>query len=686
MNSKKRCENLQLQKYLTNSNGITLTVLAITIIVMIILVGVILVASVQENGIIARATEAVIESERVEIEELIRLSTVFPRQAAQETYKRIDMMETANAIVSNLTQAKYTVLTKEGNKAERGKDIYNEGEESFHLNIQGKRAKYTGLITKYGLENGLTTVDEFEKIEDPGSEPVPPPEPPAQSDLKIRAYPLIVEGQPVVSTDGKLLVLVGTLGGEFIEEQEAINYVNNKILGNNDTVSLEELDVRLYNMYITEVDNESGVSYPAIQNFEELKALAETEGYVLSENPANDIFLFLACSYYSEKNIGDITKMIKNISDFVCLYRYSTGLGIGETLEYELYAGIKGNELEPVTEQSFVGWAYEESLNLPAGVYTLTVLDRNQDYDIKMIIDGKEAITTVNTTAEWEEPEEPIQGRYVKYDSDEDGDYNDEIMFRILYLDNEDFNEDGEGDGYGGQIIADEVLRVGEIYLGYKDDTIPKNIPDVDGSSSYGTSNFDKAVYSYNNLFDNLNNKCKEALDSLAGDGNALSSGITTRIRNASVSSIDLEDTTNYVNSIGYDFFVNKGYSGKIKRAHWSNSIFDIDHKKCDYYRINKYDLENTPTNADYWLIHRGDYSIAYTFTASNAFFSVSSGKAGEKDILKISNGKGPEYLEVSPCGVRPIVVLEPGVLQNAIDNNQGEGTVENPYLLTKIK
>ena len=189
MNSKKRCENLQLQKYLTNSNGITLTVLAITIIVMIILVGVILVASVQENGIIARATEAVIETERVEIEEIIRLSTVFPRQASPETYKRIDMMETANAIVSNLTQAKYTVLTKEGNKAERGKDIYNEGEESFHLNIQGKRAKYTGLITKYGLENGLTTVDEFEKIEDPGSEPVPPPEPPAQSDLKIRAYP-----------------------------------------------------------------------------------------------------------------------------------------------------------------------------------------------------------------------------------------------------------------------------------------------------------------------------------------------------------------------------------------------------------------------------------------------------------------------------------------------------------------
>lgn len=141
--------------------GITLTALVITIIVMLVLVGVIIVASVAENGIIDRATEAIEKNEKEEIQEIINVSMVYKPTAAESANSYLDMKETADAIVKNLAKANYQVITSTGTVAKEGKDIYTAG-ESFDLNIKGKKANYTGVITKKGLEEDLQTLEKNE--------------------------------------------------------------------------------------------------------------------------------------------------------------------------------------------------------------------------------------------------------------------------------------------------------------------------------------------------------------------------------------------------------------------------------------------------------------------------------------------------------------------------------------------
>ena len=68
-----------------------------------------------------------------------------------------------------------------------------------------------------------------------------------------------------------------------------------------------------------------------------------------------------------------------------------------------------------------------------------------------------------------------------------------------------------------------------------------------------------------------------------------------------------------------------------------------------------------------------------------NAYVNGADGTSGRAKLFEITNGTGAKAENVSPCGVRPIVVLEYGVLKKAIDNNQGTGTKDDPYILTKI-
>ena len=110
-----------------------------------------------------------------------------------------------------------------------------------------------------------------------------------------------------------------------------------------------------------------------------------------------------------------------------------------------------------------------------------------------------------------------------------------------------------------------------------------------------------------------------------------------------------------------------------------------MEHKTCDYNKIRKNKIATTPSGTNYWLTHRGLYTMTWYVELTNAYANGSTGNAAEAMLFKITNGGGPEFFEINPCGVRPIVVLEYGVLKKSMDNNKGTGTKDDPYILTKI-
>ena len=147
-----------------NKKGITLVSLIITILVMLILTAVIITTAISENGIIDRAENALIEKERSEIEELVKMSYVFKTTASQTTYAYLDLEETADAIYGNLTSNGFTVKTEEGEEATSGTDIYNPEDTSIELNVKGKTGEFEGKIIQTGLEDEIKVKEVSTKI------------------------------------------------------------------------------------------------------------------------------------------------------------------------------------------------------------------------------------------------------------------------------------------------------------------------------------------------------------------------------------------------------------------------------------------------------------------------------------------------------------------------------------------
>ena len=100
-------------------------------------------------------------------------------------------------------------------------------------------------------------------------------------------------------------------------------YVNKKMLGSDEVITLEELDVRLYNKGI----EDGKYTGEKAESFEDLKDLiGKEENIEFGNDPANEIFLILQGLYSNEA--------ITNISDAVCCYKYASTSagGMGETL------------------------------------------------------------------------------------------------------------------------------------------------------------------------------------------------------------------------------------------------------------------------------------------------------------------------------------------------------------------
>ena len=333
---------------------------------------------------------------------------------------------------------------------------------------------------------------------------------------------------------------------------------------------------------------------------------------------------------------SEVFKMLcegSSIQEFVCRYIYAIAdieINInGEKSEYEIL--------------------YEDH-------EILFYVNGNGSYNVQVEADGLMATKVVEVNSG------NVLGRYVKYDSDGDGSLDDELMYRVLYVENE------LGEGYGAQIVTTEVLEQDRVILGYRDPTIPEEAV-TDDFNGDGDLNLEKAIYSYNNAVKTLNEKCASLVTQREG--------ITYGVRSiGSDPKNPMKNTDKYLYEsdipeyeIGKDTWF-KDYNGVIKTE---TNNQDRNYQYCE--TLDKY----------YWIanirntINVGGnvVSIEYKKTGKNTFGS------GEYQAIIIdfwnNNAFSHNDTEDNAKGVRPVVMLIPGVLTNAT----GKGTVEDPLILT---
>ena len=176
-----------------------------------------------------------------------------------------------------------------------------------------------------------------------------------------------------------------------------------------------------------------------------------------------------------------------------------TVLEFGCTTIEEWAAEMMGLEYEAQTKKLIInGKEITEGVAWRENTATYSI-EENGTYEIQLKLDDKIAMSSIEINNILEHV-----GKYVKYDSDNDGSIEDEIMYRVLY-------DEGElGESQGAQIISEDVIGGIEVTFGVSDPTIDEsNLVDIDGD---GSTFAEKALASYNNSVARLNNICAESI------------------------------------------------------------------------------------------------------------------------------------------------------------------------------
>ena len=383
-----------------------------------------------------------------------------------------------------------------------------------------------------------------------------------------------------------------------IKEQLELKKMEGFIDGINITTStIDDLDISdsLKERYGEKLIILDGVLYyniDVVTDAEEQKWLEEMEVY-----PDNDIIVLR--KYF----LGEDGKSGKNITTLVD----SNGNFINENniLEKEcksIYTLVANSENEANLYIKYNGALYK--------VIT--------DYKIEFE-DGKVNITMIAKGIERVFTSKVYEGEDLGKVTGEEK-YNGWI---ILY-DNTD--EDGTVEAISPQIL-------GSLTLGYGDESA-QNVGDIDGNG-VENENMDKAIYSYNNAVDRINQFCKEQIgEDIKNDQNLVS------IRSVGSNPNDPNtDTNNYVEIEGI-------YNKKGREGDTNN---EQDLLRILFYNANC-------TGGAYWLASRVSDSSIITGT-EKVTFEINIGKDDQFGVTILWNTDGS--CNNSTNGVRPIIKVK---------------------------
>lgn len=228
--------------------------------------------------------------------------------------------------------------------------------------------------------------------------------------------------------------------------------------------------------------------------------------------------------------------------------------------------------------------------------------------------------------------------------------YNGRLC-RVLYNDDE----------HGLQIITAE--SIGDITLGYGDTEVEATDFTYDGTATVD-DNLKKAVASYNNVVDNLNNKAKTYMDTkgIATDARCLGS-----IPTINSSSKFQGDTTSEMWSGTYPYLETYSWNNKFKNT-------DTNYSE-DVKQLNDLDLGLKVSSEYTWLASRLVYSDS-GFTYFYVRFVDSSGDTSNRNLCFVDSDGTTGSLAPSR-GFRPVFLLPSNVVISS-----GDGSSGNPYVI----
>lgn len=226
---------------------------------------------------------------------------------------------------------------------------------------------------------------------------------------------------------------------------------------------------------------------------------------------------------------------------------------------------------------------------------------------------------------------------YVKYATNGQTNENAE-MCRVLYNDNE----------HGLQIITSSTVD-NNVIIGQTDNMV----------EAIGTTNFEKAAYSYNNAIQNLNNKAIHYLNdnnNIATDARCVGS-IPTIENQIFINKNNEELLTNPENYNYLKIYIQNGYKGR-------DNNYTEDYDQMVSLRIN--DISNP-----YWLASRaGEYYS--TITRFSFWYIKNNGKKSTNIICNTD-----KTFSNQTSGFRPVFLINP-----TAKIKRGTGTFGDPYIL----
>ena len=498
------------------------------------------------------------------------------------------------------------------------------------------------------------------------------------------------------------LILTELKGFDFIDEKEAVENINLAIYEEStlelfapkENLTLKELDVRLYNvlaMYFPE----EGLPTLAEDDFEQLESLAIQEGVITAneENSPDKIFVLLfdlILEMYTgqEQNF----ETYSGIKEIYCRLILPEGGSVENTFNYyfpnfKLEIGYDEYHLENFSFLTLFFGYTDEGIILLTLAPNSSLAEAAQEEGIPVVYEGLNIfkITSGGKTGMKEiavEPEESSEeleelgiigsirpeelgieyvGNYVKYDSDQDGDLDDEILYRIFKSEpiyNDDYAflyEYIDKESNITKIISEDVLRPGEIRLGVNDniyDDEDFDMSQVDILEEDGViTRYEMAYYSYRNLIDTLVKHCRELPEA------QMVEGITSDVRTLC-----------------------------SKEKHHGITI-NLSTSEAD--TLEKRGLLDTPSGQDYWYAYQYTPLTLLGQTYNVRYNKGSIGLCSYSYSYKLDGTKTKTTYKVASSvpalGIRPVIELEPGVLRYSLENGTGDGSRENPIILQKV-
>ncbi len=279
------------------------------------------------------------------------------------------------------------------------------------------------------------------------------------------------------------------------------------------------------------------------------------------------------------------------------------------------------------------------------------ILTTNKGYIIKVsdiysgtIAVGKivaEDVLKTNSTATEAKDKSP----YVKYNG---------LDCRVLYND----------ETHGIQIITAESVE--DVKMGANDEMVTPDDFEYTGTVSVN-DNYKKAVASYNNAVDNLNNKAKTYMDKkgIATDARCLGSVAT--LSSDYKFKGDTSGIQDFPTSSGYKYIENIGLQKKCKK--YDTNYLEDKNKIVELRIYNR--------NKQVWLASRKidyttrDISLSLYYMSNLSHYDTSLIYASSDTSNVITSGYGRSY------GFRPVFLISPNATISG-----GDGSSENPYII----